>query len=122
LLIDDLSSSAAEGFAAIVQDNRRAMLYGYRTGGLGGAVLSTSVGFYMEARARYTYSILIRNALPAVPGYPDEPYIENIGVHPDKVSDTATVEFIATKGKAWMEKMVADAAEYVNSKKTTSLP
>ena len=68
LLIDDLSSSAAEGFAAILQDNKRAMLYGYRTGGLGGAVLSTSVGFYMEARSRYTYSILVRNTIPNVPG------------------------------------------------------
>ena len=122
LLIDDLSSSAAEGFAAMMQDNKRALLYGYRTGGLGGAVLSTNVGFYMEARTRYTYSILVRSTISTVPGYPAEPYIENIGVHPDKVSDTATVEFIATRGKDWVEKMVSEAVEYVNAKKTTTLP
>lgn len=121
VLIDDLSSSAAEGLSAILQDNKRAMIYGYRSGGLGGAVLSTPVGFFMEARARYTYSILVRNTIPGVPGYPNEPYIENIGVHPDKVSDAATIEFIATRGKNWVEKMLTDAVEYVNSKKTTSL-
>jgi hypothetical protein len=34
------------------------------------------------------------------------------------VADPATEEFIATHGKEWGAKMVAEAVEYVKSKKT----
>jgi len=120
VLIDDLSSSAAEGFAAMMQDNKRALLYGYRTGGLGGGVDSTTVGFHMEAQVYYTLSILVRQNVVNVPGYPVEPYIENIGVHPDVVSDPLSVDFIATRGKDWVAKMLADAVEYVKAKKAAA--
>jgi C-terminal processing protease CtpA/Prc len=117
VLIDDLSSSAAEGFAAMMQDNKRALLYGYRTGGLGGGVFYADVGLHMEAQVYYTQSILVRQNVVSVPGYPVEPYIENIGVHPDIVSDPLSVDFIATRGKDWVTKMLADTVEYVKAKK-----
>ncbi len=83
LLIDEMSYSSAELFAALLQDNGRAILVGMRTNGAGGAVASHPVGHYTEASARLPQTIAVRTREIAVPGFPVTTYIENVGVQPD---------------------------------------
>lgn len=117
LLIDDLSASAAEMFAAIMQDNRRALLYGYRTDGAGGSVGSYPAGIYSETGASIAQSILIRQNTIATTDYPSAPYIENIGVRPDKVDDYMTEDNLVNKGAAFVKNFLATMVEYINSRK-----
>lgn len=116
ILTDEFSASAAELFAAIMQDNKRAMLYGYRTDGAGGSVNSYNVGFYMEGRASLARSILVRAVDQSFPDYPTAPYIENIGVRPDKVSDYMTADNLANSGKPFFNGAVQALLDYIASK------
>jgi len=83
LLVDEFSASAADGFAAVLQDAGRARLMGVPTSGAGGTVESRPMGPYSEAEARHTISLGVRPKAVTVPGYPTTRYFENVGVHPD---------------------------------------
>jgi C-terminal processing protease CtpA/Prc len=76
VLINELDFSAADFFAAVMQDNKRATLFGVRTSGAGGAVKSVEFPnqFGIEHLA-YTWTIAMRPI-----GKP----IENLGVQPDE--------------------------------------
>lgn len=117
VLIDDRSASAAEMFAAVMQDTGRAMLYGYRTDGAGASVSSFNAGTYSETSASLSQSILVRSRQIAVPDYPEAPYIENIGVRPDKTDDYMTEDNLVNRGKTFVENMLAAMAEYINKSK-----
>lgn len=106
VLIDELDFSAADFFPAILQDNHRAVLFGARTAGAGGAVRTTQFPnqFNISALA-YTWTIAQRM---------DGTYLENVGVTPDvpyalKASDLQT----GFKGyrKALMELLDAEIAK-----------
>lgn len=75
VLVNELSISCGDVFPALLQDNKRALIFGHRTGGAGGAVKTTSFPNRMGIDTyRYTDSLIIRsNGLP----------IENLGVTPD---------------------------------------
>lgn len=75
ILIDENSMSCGDLFPAIMQDNRRALLFGQTTAGAGGAIKQIDFPNRLGiAQYSYTNSLIIRsNGMP----------IENIGVIPD---------------------------------------
>ena len=108
LLTDEFTTSAAEIFAAIFQDSRRGQIFGWRTAGAGGSVSNVvTTGFYSEAGANVTQSLLVRTNSIAVPGFPVTPYIENIGVRPDIVVDYMTEPNLLNRGKAFVDAFTA---------------
>ena len=103
VLTDELSASAAEIFAAVMQDEKRATIYGSRTDGAGGAVVEFPVGVYMESYLDYAESILTRKYLIDSGGqYPQAAYIENIGVRPDVTDDYMTMDNLLNQGKPFV--------------------
>jgi C-terminal processing protease CtpA/Prc len=91
VLTDEFSFSAADVFAAAIQDNSRGKIVGMPTAGAGGAVLgSYTTGFYSESYATTTASLLVRRGPVSYPGLPSTPYIENIGVRPEIFLDSQT--------------------------------
>ena len=75
VLINNLDFSASEFFAAILQDNKRAILFGERTAGAGGCVRRMPGNQFLgEEYWTLTWTMAWRTI-----GQP----IENIGVHPD---------------------------------------
>ena len=103
VLTDELSASAAEIFAAVMQDEKRATIYGSRTDGAGGAVVQYPVGVYMESYLDYAESILTRKYVIDSGGqYPRAPYIENIGVAPDVADDYMTMDNLLNQGKSFV--------------------
>jgi hypothetical protein len=77
VLINELTFSAGEFLAAILQDNKRATLFGQRTAGAGGCAKALP-GSYSDLfridYITYTWTIARRT---------NGDYIENKGVHPD---------------------------------------
>jgi len=118
VLVDELSASAAEIFAAVMQDENRALIYGQRTDGAGGAVVGAPVGVYMESYLDYAASILVRkNVIDSGGQYPNAPYIENIGVRPDKVDDFMTVDNLLNRGKPFVDRFTQAMLDWINGKK-----
>ncbi len=104
LLIDEFSTSAADAFAAIFQDNKRGPLVGVRTAGAGGAVyLGIPVGFYSEGFSSVTAGLLVRPSTVNVPGFPATNYIENVGVHPDIKVDYMTEANLLRNGADFVQ-------------------
>jgi hypothetical protein len=107
VLTDELTASAAEIFAAVMQDEKRALLYGMRTDGAGGGVTNFPAGVFMEAGVNMAWSILERrNVIDSGGEYPAMKYIENIGVRPDVVDDYMKAENLADGGKAYFERVL----------------
>jgi hypothetical protein len=115
VLVDELSTSAAELFAAVMQDEKRALIYGLGTGGAGGSVDAVSVGFYTEGGSSLAESILVRDHAVTSAEYPASPYIENIGVRPEKKADFMTVDNLLNHGKAFVSGFSDAMVEYVKS-------
>jgi peptidase S41-like protein/PDZ domain-containing protein len=104
LLTDNFTISAAEMFAATLQDLNRVSVYGVRTDGGGGNVVEfdETLGPYAEGYARITQSIAVRNKLISTPGLPSAPYIENIGIQPDFPAQFNTRENLLTGGQPFV--------------------
>ena len=115
LLTDEFSASAAELFAAIMQDTGRAKLYGMRTDGAGGAVDSFYAGIYSESMVNLAIGIAVRSSSVTTMDYPAAPYIENIGVRPDTVSDYMTVDNLTNRGKTFVDRFTAAMVGYLQS-------
>src|SRR5262249_2128442 len=100
ILINNFTLSAAESFSATMQDLKRAYTYGVRTDGGGGNVIEFdfNAGPYAEGSARMTQSIAGRNHNIFTPGRPPAPYIENIGVQGDVMSEYQTKVNLLTGG------------------------
>jgi C-terminal processing protease CtpA/Prc len=117
LLIDDLSFSAAEAFAALMQDNQRATLFGYRTDGAGGAVDYRDVGIYSETGTSFAFTILERLQNIATGDFPLAPYIENLGVRPDKEFDPMTEDNLLQRGKPFVDAFTSAVVDLIRAKK-----
>ena len=104
LLTDNFSVSAAEMFAATLQDLSRASVYGVRTDGGGGNVVEydETLGPYAEGNVRITQSIAVRNQLISTPGLPSAPYVENIGIQPDFPAEFNTRDNLLTGGQPFV--------------------
>jgi len=112
VLIDDITFSAGELFAALMQDNHVGSVFGYRTAGAGGVLFggySTPVGVYSEGSATVTRGLTVRTQSVVTTDYPTTNYVENVGVRPDTVSDYMTVDNLVNKGATYV-KAFTDAA------------
>ena len=104
LLTDNFSISAAEMFAALLQDQNRVSVYGVRTDGGGGNVVqySSATGPYSEGTVRMTESIGVRNHDIKAPGLPSAPFVENIGIQPDVQAQYNTRNNLLTGGQPFV--------------------
>jgi hypothetical protein len=115
VLTDEFSASSGDAFPAILQDNRRALIYGMRTMGLGGTVVNFSGTTYSEAVTRVTRSLMVRKAPIVAEGYPVAPYIENIGVQPDVVNDYMTRDNLINGGTTFVNQFTARMVQYIRT-------
>jgi C-terminal processing protease CtpA/Prc len=107
VLVDELSASAAEVFAATIQDNGRGPLVGWRTMGAGGNSDAWEAGSYSQGIATLTESLMIRKNVVFTPDYPAAPYVENIGVRPEIQVDYMTRANLIQNGKPFVDAFVA---------------
>ena len=116
LLVDEMTYSAAEIFAAVIQDNQRAKLFGRRTVGAGGSVGTVSGGIYSEGSASLTFSLLNRRGPISNPDLPAAPYIENIGVRPEIEKDYMTRDNLMNKGKDFVDAFLVAIVNEIKAK------
>jgi hypothetical protein len=107
VLTDNLSASAAELFAAIMQDNKRSTQFGTRTMGAGGAVFQVILSTYMDAAINLPEVILVRSHNITSDALPPAPYIENFGVQPDIEFDYQTLDNLIQQGKPFVDGFTA---------------
>jgi hypothetical protein len=103
LLVDELSASAADFFAAVFQDNQRGPLFGMRTMGAGGNVNQYGVTTYSEGQATVTESLMHRKNPIATAEYPTAPYVENIGVRPEITQSYMTIDNLLNQGSTFVQ-------------------
>jgi hypothetical protein len=115
VLTDELSLSAAEAFAMVLQDSGRATIIGMRTDGGGGSPAVFSATAYSEGTARVTRTLLLRSQMVQTPGFPASQYLENTGVYPDIVADYMTVDNLTGKGAPFV-KTFSDAIAQMTGK------
>jgi C-terminal processing protease CtpA/Prc len=103
VLINELDFSAAEFLAAILQDNKRAMVFGERTAGAGGCVrrITFPNEFGIDC-ITVTWTMAWRTN--------GEP-VENIGVHPD-VRYSITAEDIRSGYAGYRQALLATISTY----------
>lgn len=102
-LTDEFSVSFRDIFPAVMQDNRRGLIVGMRTGGLGGSISLWPAGNYSEATATNTNSLVVRRDNIVTSDFPVAPYIENIGVRPDRALDYMTRENLLQRGAPFVD-------------------
>ncbi|MBL8214878.1 MAG: hypothetical protein JNK87_29430, partial [Bryobacterales bacterium] len=117
VLTDEFSTSAGDAFPAVLQDNGRALIYGYRTNGAGGNVVDLPAGTYSEANTRMTLGLMVRNGDVVTDDYPSAPYVENIGVRPDLTVDYMTKENLLNNGATFVTRFTEAMAEYIRQRR-----
>jgi hypothetical protein len=113
VLADEFSSSAADAFAAMIQDNWRAPVFGMRTMGAGGNVYEFNATTYSEGFSSVTISLMHRRNPVSVSGYPATSYVENVGVRPDIEQDYMTRENLRENGRPFVEAFTAAILEQI---------
>jgi len=101
VLINPLDFSAAEFLAAILQDNKRATLFGERTAGAGGCVKRFTIPDHLN-QFGIDYITVTWTFARRTNGQP----IENIGVHPD-VRYSATAEDLQSGYDGYRQALLA---------------
>ena len=102
VLVDDFSGSSADAFPAVIQDNGRGKIVGYRTMGLGGNVVEFAGTVYSQVTVRLTQSLMTRREPVVTTDLPTAPYVENIGVRPDIELDYMTRENLLNRGASFV--------------------
>ncbi|MFN0105597.1 MAG: S41 family peptidase [Bryobacteraceae bacterium] len=113
LLTDEFSTSAADSFAAVLQDSGAATLFGYRTAGAGGNTEQFGAGFFSEGLASVTQMLTVRPKMQSSPGFPASRYIENVGVRTDIDYDYQTRENLTRNGAPFVDAFLKAAADLV---------
>jgi len=103
VLTNNFTLSAAEFFGATLQDANRVTVYGTRSDGGGGNVVSFDTAPYAEGATRVTLSLGVRNHNVNTPGFPSAPYLENIGVYPDVQADYQTRDNLLNGGQTFVQ-------------------
>ena len=117
VLVDEMSASGGDAFAATIQDNNRGPLLGWRTMGAGGNVVGWEGGDYGLGFIRITQSLMNRKNPIVTSDYPTAPYVENIGVRPDIPVDYMTRENLVQGGKPFVDTFVAAMVDYIRKNK-----
>jgi C-terminal processing protease CtpA/Prc len=107
VLVDEMTASAGDIFAATVQDNARGPLFGWRTMGAGGNVEGWYAGSYSLGIATVTESLMNRKNPIVTDDYPTAPYVENIGVRPEITADYMTRDNLMQGGKPFLDALVS---------------
>jgi len=107
LLTDELTLSAGDMIAAVIQDNNRGPLFGMRTVGAGGSVVLYDATANTNAQVSITVSLMNRGRLVQTPEFPPTPYIENVGVRPNIVNDYMTRTNLLAGGAAYVQAFTA---------------
>ena len=113
VLVDELSASGGDAFPATIQDNQRGPLFGMRTMGAGGNVVSTTIGAYSEGVTSLTESLMNRKNPIVTAEYPTAPYVENIGVRPEIVNDYMTKDNLLTGGRPFVDAFTAAMVDWI---------
>jgi peptidase S41-like protein/PDZ domain-containing protein len=103
LLVDEMTASGGDLFAAVLQDNHRGPLLGTRTMGAGGSVGAFDCTSFTEAFCDITLSLMNRGVVISGTEYPPSPYIENVGVRPDILVDYMTRTNLMTAGAPFVQ-------------------
>ena len=103
LLVDEITGSGGDMFAAILQDNHRASLLGIRTMGAGGSVGQFHCTAFTESTCAITQSLMNRGVVISGTEYPPSPYIENVGVRPDILVDYMTRANLMSAGAPFVQ-------------------
>ena len=110
MLIDEFSASTADSVPAMLQDNKRGLLVGFRTNGAGGSnshgIQRFQAGAYSEGDTGVTLSLMVRRDPATVADYPASRYIENVGVQPDVTIDYMTKENLLNGGRTYLSAVV----------------
>lgn len=120
VLVDELSASAADAFAATIQDNARGKLLGWRTLGAGGNVVSWEAGSYSLGTTTVTESLMNRKAAVITNDYPAAPYVENIGVRPEIEVDYMTGANLTQNGKPFVDAFIAAMVDTIQKSQAHS--
>jgi hypothetical protein len=113
VLADEFSASGGDAFPATIQDNRRGPIFGMRTMGAGGSVVTLGVGSYSEGSAGMTQTLMNRKYPIATSEYPAAPYVENIGVRPDIEADYMTRDNLLNGGRAFVQAFTEAMADHI---------
>jgi C-terminal processing protease CtpA/Prc len=113
VIIDEFSSSTADAVPAMLQDARRAILFGMRTNGAGETNTSLPAGAYSEGTAGMTLGLMTRSAPVATPDYPTTHYIENVGVRPDIEADHMTRDNLLEHGRPFVEAFTQAMVDHI---------
>jgi len=116
VLIDEFTASGGDAFAATMQDNKRALLFGTRTMGLGGSVYGWSLDGYAEVDLSVTASLMTRKDNVSTNGqYPVTTYIENVGVHPDIPHEFMTEANLRNGGRDYVDAFTRAITEHIRA-------
>jgi hypothetical protein len=116
LLVDAFTTSAAEAFAAVLQDSLRVTVFGTRTTGAGGTATWFEATRYSEAAALITVTLMHRPRTVFTSDYPATNYIENVGVRPDAWVDYMTRDNLITGGRAFVDAWVDVLADVAGAR------
>jgi hypothetical protein len=106
MLIDEFSVSTADSVPAMIQDNGRGLLVGWRTNGMGGSNSVSTSRYqvpYSESDTGVTLALMVRKAPIATVDYPLTSYIENVGVRPDVEIDYMTRDNLINAGRPFVQ-------------------
>jgi hypothetical protein len=117
VLVDELSASGGDAFAATIQDNARGPLLGWRTMGAGGNVVGFPAGSYSLGSITVTQSLMNRKNPVVTTDYPAAPYVENIGVRPEIEVDYMTRDNLTQNGKPFVDAFVAAMVDIIQKSK-----
>lgn len=117
VLTDEFSASGGDMLPAILQSNQRGPIFGWRTMGAGGSVVSFSGPPYTESIFRVTVSLMNRGHVVQTPDFPPAPYIENIGVRPDIAVDYMTRANLVGAGAPFVQAFTQAVVNLVTASK-----
>lgn len=107
LLVDELTASWGDIFAAVIQDSRRGPVFGMFTNGAGGSYDTAPAGFFSEMTASFTNTISVRQRAVHTAWAGVTRYLENTGVEPDIFYDFMTQENFDNSGRPFVEAFTA---------------